>query len=93
MAAENLNGVYGLTRNNAGSQFSNNVLSGQSLTSVNLTAGEQVTFLTQTTTFFGHFVGVNLAIAAVPEPEEWAMMLVGFGIVGFQIRRKQAARN
>ncbi len=25
----------------------------------------------------------------VPEPEEWAMMLVGAGLVGFQVRRKQ----
>ena len=28
--------------------------------------------------------------AAVPEPEEWAMMLVGAGLVSFQVRRKQA---
>jgi hypothetical protein len=28
-------------------------------------------------------------LAPVPEPEEWAMMLLGFGIVGYQIKRKQ----
>ena len=28
-------------------------------------------------------------VAAVPEPEEYAMMLLGFGMVGFQVRRKQ----
>ena len=28
-------------------------------------------------------------VAAVPEPEEWAMMLMGFGLVGYQIKRKQ----
>jgi hypothetical protein len=27
--------------------------------------------------------------AAVPEPEEWAMMLVGAGLVSYQVRRKQ----
>lgn len=27
--------------------------------------------------------------APVPEPEEWAMMLVGAGLVGYQVRRKQ----
>jgi hypothetical protein len=27
--------------------------------------------------------------APVPEPEEWAMMLLGFGMVGWQIKRKQ----
>lgn len=28
-------------------------------------------------------------VAAVPEPEEYAMLLLGFGMVGFQVRRKQ----
>jgi len=34
---------------------------------------------------------LNLAgnVAAVPEPEEYAMMLLGFGMVGFQVRSKQ----
>jgi hypothetical protein len=32
--------------------------------------------------------GIN--VVAVPEPEEWAMMLVGAGLVSFQVRRKQA---
>jgi hypothetical protein len=25
----------------------------------------------------------------VPEPQEWSMMLIGVGLVGFQVRRKQ----
>jgi hypothetical protein len=33
--------------------------------------------------------GVSL-VAAVPEPEEWAMLLVGAGLVSWQVRRKQA---
>ena len=33
--------------------------------------------------------GVTMT-APVPEPEEWAMMLVGAGLVGFQVKRKQA---
>jgi hypothetical protein len=32
----------------------------------------------------------GVSLAPVPEPEEWAMMLVGAGLVGFQVRRKQA---
>jgi hypothetical protein len=34
------------------------------------------------------------AVAAVPEPTTWAMMIAGFGIVGFSLRRrsKQAVR-
>ena len=31
-------------------------------------------------------------LAPVPEPEEWAMMLLGFGLVGYQIKRKQTTR-
>jgi hypothetical protein len=30
------------------------------------------------------------AALAVPEPEEWAMMLAGSGLVGWQVRRKRA---
>jgi hypothetical protein len=34
------------------------------------------------------------SVAAVPEPATWAMMIIGFGIVGFGLRsrRKQAVR-
>ena len=35
-------------------------------------------------------ISVQSSVAAVPEPEEWAMMLVGAGLVSFQVRRKQA---
>lgn len=31
----------------------------------------------------------QFTVAAVPEPEEWAMMLVGVGLVSFQVRRNQ----
>jgi hypothetical protein len=33
------------------------------------------------------------AIAAVPEPATWAMMLLGFGAIGFQIRRVRSLRR
>jgi hypothetical protein len=32
----------------------------------------------------------NIGIAGVPELSTWAMMLVGFGLVGIQVRRRQA---
>jgi hypothetical protein len=32
----------------------------------------------------------NLTVAAVPEPEEYLMMLMGAGMVGFQVKRKKA---
>jgi hypothetical protein len=30
-------------------------------------------------------------VVNVPEPEQWAMMWVGAGLVSFQVRRKQKA--
>lgn len=32
----------------------------------------------------------GIAIAAVPEPSTWAMMLLGFGAVGYSVRRRTA---
>ena len=29
------------------------------------------------------------ALAPVPEPDEWAMLLTGGGLAGFQVKRKQ----
>ena len=40
--------------------------------------------------------GVTLtqeAVAAVPEPSTWAMMLIGFGAVGFSMRRRKASNG
>ncbi|MBX9665318.1 MAG: FxDxF family PEP-CTERM protein [Novosphingobium sp.] len=36
----------------------------------------------------------NIDVSAVPEPATWAMMLAGFGMIGFGLRsrRKQAVR-
>lgn len=34
---------------------------------------------------------VTLSFAAVPEPSTWAMMLLGFGAVGFAMRRRRSA--
>lgn len=31
---------------------------------------------------------INLSIASVPEPESWAMLLAGLGLVGFAVRRR-----
>lgn len=34
----------------------------------------------------------NISISAVPEPSTWALLAVGFGLVGFSSRRRIAAR-
>ena len=36
-----------------------------------------------------HGFGVVEVVKAVPEPEEWVMMLFGFGLVGYQVSRKK----
>jgi len=33
----------------------------------------------------------NVSVAAVPEPETYALMLAGLGLLGFMARRKKAA--
>lgn len=44
---------------------------------------------------FGHTVVLPVAsgelVAAVPEPTTWAMMLLGFGAIGFSFRRRKAS--
>ena len=59
------------------------------------------TFAAPGLTFFGNGAKFNLAgngsllystttVAAVPEADTWAMMLLGLGFMGFVARRKQA---
>jgi len=38
-------------------------------------------------TYAGNF---NFAVAPVPEPATWAMMLLGFGAMGFSLRRRRS---
>lgn len=34
---------------------------------------------------------VGITVTPVPEPHEWAMLLVGLGLIGYQLRRRRAA--
>jgi hypothetical protein len=34
---------------------------------------------------------VGSAVPAVPEPATWAMMLLGFGAIGFSMRRRRSS--
>ena len=38
------------------------------------------------------FETANFSVAAVPEPATWAMMLIGFGAVGYSMRRRKSAK-
>lgn len=53
-------------------------------------------FLTFSPSSFGNFLYVEStysgryhALASVPEPSTWVMMLIGFGAIGFSMRRNQ----
>ena len=35
----------------------------------------------------------DIAVAAVPEPASWALMLAGFGLVGYSMRKRPAVRT
>ena len=37
-------------------------------------------------------LSANVTVPAVPEPEEWVLMLVGSGLTGFQVRRIKRGR-
>ena len=54
----------------------------------NLDSG-RVYFNLHTTNFPGGEIRGNLA--AVPEPASWAMMVIGFGLVGSAVRRRTLA--
>ncbi len=44
------------------------------------------------TVFSGNDLGIDdISLSAAPEPASWAMMLAGFGLVGFSMRRRNRA--
>ncbi|MBY9064477.1 DUF4394 domain-containing protein [Sphingomonas yunnanensis] len=57
---------------------------GNALYSVNLNSGALSTLGTTSRQLFG------IAVAPVPEPATWAMMILGFGAVGYSLRRRTA---
>jgi hypothetical protein len=58
------------------------------LVNYGLGAGNYVLTLKGTNTGFGSLAG-NVTFAAVPEPATWALMILGFGLVGGVLRRKE----
>ncbi len=56
---------------------------GNTLYRVNLNSGALTNLGRTDRALFG------IAVAAVPEPATWAMMLIGFGAVGFSMRRRK----
>jgi hypothetical protein len=73
-------GIDGVLRGDADAQFSNNILPAKSLTGHVVAAGDVVRFQVDTTTTFGHFVGIDLQIELLDIPAPGA--LAAFGVVG-----------
>jgi len=53
-------------------------------------ASTTLTFASATDTAYGPALD-NVSVAGVPEPAQWALMLVGFGGLGAAMRRRRAA--
>jgi hypothetical protein len=85
--------ILGVVKDSANAAFANNLLIGQSLTSLAVNAGDVVSFeVRQTQNNNGHFTGVDLSIELVPEPSAVALAGVGLLIVGAgrTVRRRRA---
>lgn len=52
--------------------------------------GQQVQFKSATSNFTS-FSSTDGLVSAVPEPSTYAMLVIGLGLLGFTVRRKQAA--
>lgn len=60
--------------------------------SVSVAGGGVLLQARETGTFAGGRITFLIADIAVPEPATWAMMLIGFGAVGFAMRRRRQVR-
>jgi hypothetical protein len=49
-----------------------------------------LTFTSDTDSAFGGVIG-GVDVSAIPEPATWAMLLLGFGGIGWSLRRRQSA--
>lgn len=63
-------------------------LEGWGLDDTLIAAGNYTLFVNGKNTKTGS-LGGTITIAAVPEPATWSMMIIGFGAVGFSLRRKR----
>lgn len=75
----------------SGASLSTQVGSYSALSFADLAAGSYRLKLTGTghALLGGYYKGAIQQVAAVPEPQTWLMLVVGFALIVFQLRRKQ----
>lgn len=71
---------------------SKSTYSGKSFASLGLATGSYKFSWGQGASADTFTVNVGPVTAAVPEPATWALMILGFGIIGFSMRRQPASR-
>jgi hypothetical protein len=79
-----------------GSSLGTLAINGDGVTStaqlVNLSKFGQISAIKVTGVLADGFGYDDFSFVAVPEPSTWAMMLLGFGMVGVAVRRRKAAK-
>jgi len=87
--------MFGLYRNDAAAQFSNNLAFGQSLTGIAVNAGDVIELRTHVTTTYGSFMGLDLEArvqtqtTVVPNPNSALLALAGLSSL-VRVRRRRA---
>ena len=76
------------TLSNGQNFFGVKAADGTVLTSVSFTSSAGIEAVKQV-----RIAGLNAVNGAVPEPATWAMMLFGFGAVGFGMRRRRSQKQ
>jgi hypothetical protein len=87
--------VRGIFRTDTDAAFDSNLVGGNSLSSIPVTAGEIVEFRVMTDTYYGNFVGVQENITFVPEVKSVPLLVAGMAGVGlfrkFSPKHRRAA--
>lgn len=85
-------GIRSLFRSDAGASFANNVFAGATLAVIPVVPGDVLRFSTATTTFYGHFMGVEMTVTYQPVPEVGSSVVVGACLAGYGWARQRLFR-